>query len=108
MKKNQNAKSNHFFSNFSKEWKDVRAKKYKEHNIFIIIGQISTIVGAVLWCFTIIGLLWGLPMIMGCFQRLNATKKITWWHIVISFIFYFLIGAIFTFIGYLTDRKART
>lgn len=107
MEKKQNANPRNFFSNFNKEWKGIHTGKYKEHNIFIIIGQIFTIIGAIIWCLTIIGLLWGLPMIMGCFQRLNATKKISLWHIVIAFVFYFFIGAVFTLVGYLTDRKAR-
>lgn len=82
-----------------------RSRKINEENVFIVIGQILTIVGAILWCFTIVGLIWGIPMIIGSMKRLFRQKEITISHIVISIIFYWLIGGIVTLIGAAMEKR---
>lgn len=94
-------KMRRFFPNFKEELHG----GVKEQSIWIIIGQILTIISAVLWCLTIIGLIWGLPMILGCLKRLHKTQEVTIWHIIISFVFYFFWGAIFTLIGAVAGNR---
>ena len=70
-----------------------------KNNTLILVGQVLIIVAAVGWCFTLIGMIWGIPMIKGCKQRIDGTKEITTEHIIISIIFFNWIGALFTAIG---------
>lgn len=77
----------------------------KETNPFITVGQVLTIVGAVIWCFSIIGMIWGIPMIIGSMKRLNHTKKITIMHIVITILFYFMIGGVLTLFGAYQEKS---
>ena len=68
-------------------------------NTLVLVGQIFIIIAAAGWCFTIIGMIWGIPMIKGCRQRIDGNKEITIEHIIISVIFFNWIGALFTAIG---------
>lgn len=99
--KNYTNSIKNFPANFKKELHG----DIKEKSIWIIVGQIMTIISAVFWCLTIIGLIWGLPMILGCLQRLHNNRKITVWHLVIAIIFYWLIGGICTLIGVLINKR---
>lgn len=91
---------NHLEKNFDSWERNAHGTSLnREENAWIIVGQILTIISAVFWCFTIIGMIWGIPMIIGCNQRLKKAKRITIMHIIISIIFYWLIGAILTLIG---------
>lgn len=64
-----------------------------------VVGEILISVAAILWCFTIIGMIWGIPMFRGNQKRLSGEMPITIGHVVISILFFYWIGGILVAIG---------
>lgn len=63
------------------------------------IGEILITISAVFWCFTIIGMAWGIPMIKRNGKRKTGEMPITIAHVVVSILFFWWIGGILVAIG---------
>ncbi|MDI4567747.1 MAG: hypothetical protein E7Y34_01545 [Mycoplasma sp.] len=68
----------------------------QKQKIMLWIGQNLTIVSAIFYCATIVGMIFGIPMIIGCSKRKKGEKPITTLHVFLAFLFFNPIGAILT------------
>lgn len=64
-----------------------------------LVGEILIMIAAAFWCFTLIGCIFGIPMILRCWQRMQGKLENTLLHGIISIVFFFIIGGILTIIG---------
>lgn len=71
----------------------------KDLSTLTVVGEICVSVAAILWCITIIGMIWGIPMFRGNQKRLNGEMPITVSHVVLSILFFWWIGGLLVAIG---------
>lgn len=74
-------------------------KKQIKINGIELAGEILIIIAAAWWCLTLIGCIWGIPMIVRCSKRIQGKLENTVAHGVISILFFGIIGGILTLVG---------